>query len=421
MDARRTSLASALLGAAALAAPAGRASAAPLNELSVATGFDSAYDSNVFNGRGPDFVNRISPHASWRLIDPRIKVGAAYDLGVWTYAVGKADNSINHRAVLSIEGRPTRRLTITTSDEFTRAEDPGYLTRIGVVAPQIGIFDNVADATIGYAFARRVYGSLSYTNHLAWFDHFSAAQIAAGLAPLFNGMDHTPQGALLVRITRLDDLRLGFRAQVFDAGPQGESLTQFSLGASYSPTVGWRHQFIREVEIVADAGPLFYQRLDGSSNVPGAPDSGVTWRLGARLRYYAPIWRASLSYTRDLVGATGIGSAIWADYVYAQVGYHYLDRLDLSAGGGFFRNGRAVDQPTAYDGFTADLLADWRVIAYFRVGAYYSLRWQQTGPGAVAPGTAAPPFPNITRNIVGIRLLAVLGADARPPRREVHE
>ncbi len=29
-------------------------------------------------------------------------------------------------------------------------------------------------------------------------------------------------------------------------------------------------------------------------------------------------------------------------------------------------------------------------------------------------------FPNVTRNIVGIRLLAVLGADARPPRREVH-
>jgi hypothetical protein len=33
----------------------------------------------------------------------------------------------------------------------------------------------------------------------------------------------------------------------------------------------------------------------------------------------------------------------------------------------------------------------------------------------------AAAFPAVTRNIVGIRLLAVIGADAKPPRREVHE
>ena len=70
----------------------------------------------------------------------------------------------------------------------------------------------------------------------------------------------------------------------------------------------------------------------------------------------------------------------------------------------------------AIDGITADTFVDWRVVDYFRVGAYYTLRWQQTGPGVVAAGQ----FPNITRNIVGLRLLAVLGADAKPPRREVH-
>ena len=39
------------------------AEAAPINELSVSAGIDSAYDDNVYNSRGPDFVNRITPHA----------------------------------------------------------------------------------------------------------------------------------------------------------------------------------------------------------------------------------------------------------------------------------------------------------------------------------------------------------------------
>src|SRR5258706_6855350 len=93
----------------------------PKNELSVAAGLDSAYDDNVFNGRGPDFVNRVNPHGSWRLIDPRVKVDAAYDLGIWTYALGKADNSINHRAALSIEGSPTRRLTLRVAAQLVPA------------------------------------------------------------------------------------------------------------------------------------------------------------------------------------------------------------------------------------------------------------------------------------------------------------
>src|SRR5262245_3858050 len=108
---------------------ADEAMASPRHDLSAAAGIDSAYDGNVFNGRGPDFVNRITPHASWRVIDPRYKVEAAYDLGIWTYAFGKASNSINHRALAAVEGQPTRRLTLKLGDEFVRAEDPGFLLR----------------------------------------------------------------------------------------------------------------------------------------------------------------------------------------------------------------------------------------------------------------------------------------------------
>jgi hypothetical protein len=403
--------------------------ASPKNELSVAAGVDSAYDGNVFNGRGPDFVNRITPHASWRLIDPRVKVETAYDLGVWTYAFGKASNSINHRAIASVEGNPTRRLTLKLADEFVRAEDPGFLTRIAVVAPQIGIYDNVLDTLAGYAITRRLYGDVGYTWHHTQFDPYGAREIAAGFPTLYNGDEHDVVAGGAYRVTRSDDFRFNGRAQIFTAGPQARAdmpeqdsaSWRWNQGASYSPAVGWRHQFLPVLELTADVGPVFYQRFAGSDHIPGSPPSGITWRLATRLRYYTPTWRAAMSYTHDLLGATGVGSAVWADYAYAQAGYHFLERLDVHAGGGYFRNGVAVDQPFAYDGFTVDALVDWRVIPNLRIGAYYTVRWQRTGPGAVPAGAVAPQFPDVTRNIVGIRLLAVVGADARPPRREVHE
>jgi hypothetical protein len=401
------------------------AAAAPVNELSAAAGIDSAYDGNVYNSRGPDFVNRITPHISYRLLDPRVNIETSYDFSYWTYALGKAENSLNHRADLAVEGHPTRRLTLRVADEFSRAEDPGFLSRMGVVAPQIGIYDNVADALVGVNITRRVYAGLGYTYHWAQFDPYTAAE-AATFPALFDGAEHDVQGYTTFQVLKHDDLRFAGRFQMFTAGPQAGDANLWDVGATYSPTLGWRHQFLSELEATADAGPLFYQRLGGSANIVDAtgnqiaPPSGATWRANALLRWYTPTWRASVGYVHDLIGATGAGTALWADAVYAQAGYHWLDKLDVHVGAGYFRNGSAVNQPWAYDGVTGDAVIDWRVIDYLRVGAYYSLRWQETGPGAVPAGALGAQFPSITRNIVGLRLLAVIGADARPPRREVH-
>ena len=398
-----------------------RADAAPKNELSLAASVDSAYDDNVYNGRGPDFVNRISPHASWRLIDRRITLETDYDMGYWTYALGKADNSLNHRARFDLDAKVTRRLTVQLGDEFNRAEDPGFLSRVGIVAPQIGILDNIADALVGYAFTRRFYASAGYTFHHTTFDGYSAAQLAAGNPMLFDGDEHDAQLNFSYRVTRRDDFHFGGRFQAFSAGPQNVSAERWLVGTSYAPSVGWRHQFFKQLEANADVGPLFYQRASDSVFVPGASDSGVTWRLGARLKWFTDAWRGGVSFTRDMVGATGTGSALWADFLYVNGGFHYHDRVEVTAGVGYFRNGRAPDQAVAYDGVTADMLVDFTVVRYFRIGAYYTVRWQEIGPGAIAPGAPAAQFPNITRNIVGLRLLAVIGAESRPPKREAKE
>jgi hypothetical protein len=398
----------------------GAAEAGPKNELSVAAGIDSAFDDNVYNSRGPDFVNRITPHVSYRLVDPRVNLLTSYDFSYWTYALGKAENSLNHRADIALDAQLSRRVNLKLADEFSRAEDPGFLSRMGVVAPQIGIFDNVADAAIGVNIVRRVFAGVGYTYHWARFDQYTAQQ-AATYPPLFDGAEHDVQGTTNFAVTRRDDLRFAGRFQAFTAGPQATDANRWDVGATYSPTLGWRHQFLPTLEWTADAGPIFYPSLAGSVNIVDAnganvaPGSGWTWRVGTQLRFNTPSWRASVGYVHDLIGATGAGTALWGDAVYAQTGYHYLEKFDAHVGVGYFRNGAAVNQPWAYDGVIADTFVDWRVVDYFRVGAYYTLRWQDTGPGVVAGN-----FPSVTRNIVGIRLLAVLGADARPPRREAH-
>lgn len=413
----------ALATAAALASTlVGRtAEAAPQNELSASASLDSAYDDNVYNSRGSDFVNRVTPHLSYRLIDPRVKLSTSYDFSYWTYALGKAENSLNHRADVALEAHPTRRLTLQLDDEFVRAEDPGFLSRLGVVAPQIGIYDNIVDALVGVNVVRRVFTSLGYTYHWARFDQYTPEQ-AMTFPALYDGAEHDVQGLTTFAVTRHDDLRLTGRFQLFTAGPQATDGNRWDIGATYSPTVGWRHQIWKDIEITADGGPVFYQSLGGAANIVDptgkvvAPASGITWRVGSLLRWVTPTWRASLGYVHDLVGATGAGTALWADNLYAGLGYHWLEKFDAHLGAGYFRNGAAVNQAWAYDGVTGDAFVDYRVVDYFRVGAYYTVRWQEVGPGVAAAGQ----FPSITRNIVGVRLLAVIGADARPPRREVH-
>lgn len=448
---RARNIAVAVVAASMLAG--GSALASPKNELSLAAGIDSAYDGNVYNSRGPDFVNRINPHASYRLIDTRIELDTSYDFAYWTYALGKAANSINQSAALSLEVHPTVHTNFKLADQFSRAQDPGYLTRIGVVAPQIGVYDNITDASVGAEFTRRLYGALGYTYHFAEFDPLSETLKQKGVLPLYNGAEHDVQGTFVFRVFRHDDLRFAGRYQMFTAGPevgtdgappQGFSNTdpnRWDIGDSYSPTVGWAHKFRPDLELSADAGPLFYQALSGQKNVTQsymtangtmstivvAPGSGVTYRAGALLRYYTDTWRSSLSYNHDMVGATGAGTALWADVVYGQVGYHWLERFDAHVGAGYFRNGLGANGDWAFEGVTTDAMLDYRIINNLRIGAYYSLLWQKNGPGAAEEyptatvDPTANPFPATIRNIVGLRLLAVIGADAKPPRREIKQ
>jgi|SRR5579871_3894238 len=365
-------------------------------EPSVALGVDGAYDSNIYNGRGPDFVTRVTPHLGLRVRDERLNLHADYDLGLWDYATKKARDSINHHAALTVEEQATRRLAVRLADEFVRAEDPAFLTRAGVVAPQTTIIDNFLDAAILWRATRRITLSASYGFH-----HTAFAQPPPPADPLHDGDEHVGTAALDARMTRLDELRLEYRMQYLVVDGGGFAVTE-------APALGWRRQLIRRLDFRLVGGPLVYSPVGD-----GRGETALTWRGAATLRFMSRRFRFLVSAVRDLISGTGAGSVLWADYATVEARYQPDRAVELRAALSAFANGFAPDGDTRYDGVTADAACDFRILDWLRLGGYYSFRWQETRGAADA-------LPAVTRHIVGARLTLVVGAEAAPPHREVH-
>ena len=387
----------------------------PTAQPTIGLSLDGAFDSNVYNGRGPDYVTRITPRLALKVEDERTQLKLSYDLGLWMYAEGKAENSINHQGDVVLESRLTRRLTLRLADEIIYARDPGFLARAGVVAPQTSIFDNTAEGALGYRLTRLFDGGLSYS-----YRHTTFGAPPAGAAPLYDGDEHDGAASLTFRASRSDDLRVSDRLSYYTANGAGLALMD-------SPALGWRHQFVPWLESRIEGGPAFYHALEGGQQLlmqmpllPGqlspVTASGTTWRAAAVLRFATPHWRAALTGMRDLVGGTGAGAVLWADYLTASASYKVQQRIELRGAVGVFANGFAPSEPRIYDGVTTDAAVDVTLVRGLHLAGYYSFRWQEApmhDPNA--------PLPEVMRHVVGLRFMALYGDEAMPPRHPIHE
>jgi hypothetical protein len=384
----------------ALRAALSRAGAEPVSEPSAAIGLDTAFDSNVYNGRGRDFVVRVQPRLGWHLRDRRTDFALAYEVGIWTYADGKAQSSINQRFGARLDTALTRRLHLAIADELTSAHDPGFLIRTGVVAPQTGIFDNLLESSLAVRASRRLEVGLAYAFHHTSFD-----EQVPPLPPLHDGDEHDASASLSFRAGHRDDLRFLHRFQYFTVDGDGFATT-------HSPAVGWRHVFTRIFDLRLEAGPLIYQAMDGARReIPGSAGTAVTWRGAGVLRVNLYPWRFVITAVRDLVSGTGAGTVLWADYGTLQLGYWVERHVLLHAAVGLFENGFAPTGDRRYDGVTADGAADIHLSHNLHLVPYYSFRWQETHDGG--------PLLPVTRHVAGVRLLFVVGAEAGP-HHEVH-
>ena len=354
-----------------------------------------------------------------------MKLETSYDFSYWTYALGKAENSLNHRADSAVEGHPTRRLTLQGRGRV--------LARRGSGLPLAHRRRGAADRHLRQrrrCAHRREHRAplcsrrLGYTYHWARFDQYNAMQAADVPAAVRRHRARRAGRSPRSRSRAATTCASPAARSCSPAGPQAIDANRWDIGATYSPTVGWRHQFLPRAgsDGATPAAPSIsrsairqHRRRNGAL---GRADVGLDLaRLGAAPLQHADV-ACSAGYVHDLLGATGAGTALWADAVYAQAGYHYLEKFDAHVGLGYFRNGAAVNQPLGVrrrHRRYVRRLARRRLLPRRRV-LHAALARR---PGLAS--SAAGQFPNVTRNIVGIRLLAVLGADARPPRREVKQ
>src|SRR3990170_4661030 len=73
---------------------------------------EEAYDSNVMNARGADAVTRVTPGVGLLHRDARLTVDLDYRVGLYAYAQGRGDTTVNHRATLGARARLRRRLAL---------------------------------------------------------------------------------------------------------------------------------------------------------------------------------------------------------------------------------------------------------------------------------------------------------------------
>ena len=384
---------------AALLLPA-TAAGGPRNDLAASVAVDVAGDTNVYNGRGPDLVTRVSPSVFWKLTDERDLVQVNYDLGLWWYAEGKAKNSVNHHALLIAERKITRRLTLRVDDELVRAEDPGFVLRPGIVAPQTGILDNVAEASATYLLSRRLELGGAYLYRTTRFD-----PQPAGDPPLHDGDEQDGDLSLTLHASRLDDVRADNRVQYLSIDGHGLAWTE-------GPAIGWRRQLLRSLELRIDGGPLIYGSLDGSRLVPGSQITAITWRGTGVLRFYSRRAFAALSVLRDILSGTGAGEVDWAEYLTLRGGWKPVPWIDLRGVFGLFANGPAPSGARTYDGVTVDAIAEFRVAQWASVAGYYSFRWQEAHE--------VGPLPDLTRHVAGVRINFMYGAAIKPEKPEGH-
>jgi hypothetical protein len=372
-----------LTGLAVCVALGGSAKGQSSIEPWLALSADGHFD-DYLPGGGEGFVARVAPGAGVRLHTPRLSLrlegSAAYDRYEGTHLSVPDSWNVLFRA--RMDYRATRRLTLHVSDTFTDARDPREIDRVGVVTPPgVDIIDNIADATVEYAVFHAVALDAGYVFRVTRFGD-------VGGIPTPGGDEHDLAGGTSFKLTAQDTLRAGWRTQWFVIGQTAKA---------HTPSLSLAHKLSRITTVTVEGGPIVYD----------SPGSGLaaTWHARAGLLADWPHLRIMADYDRELVGGTGAAPIIWANFVAGTVRYRTQRWLDFQLRGDYFRNGLAPDSTMLVDGYDFWVELVFRLRRGFELSGYYAFRQQfdhEMGG-----------FLGLRRDLVGIRLTAVLAPSAR--------
>lgn len=324
MGARRGLGAAALLAGALLAA---RAEAATVWEPIARLSLEGGWDSNVlYDGSGGDRTARVSPDVGLRLLHRRLDLRAVYG-GDWiTYQRLQQDGTWNHRASLQLDGRVTRRLSVTGRLRGGYAFDPVGLALFGV-------FRSGRDQALTADGAFRAEWRATERVDVAG----TLAERTVHFSDRTGGAMHAPGLEALWRSDRRVDVGAAYRLGVFQAFEPGEDRIAFAHGVR--ARARWRAT--RRVTLEAAAGPALWRGSDGNAIVPEAHlqllGSGRGWDVRTAVSHGLALGTTARPGLVDALEAGGV----------RRLG----QRLELRGEAGLWRSGRAPSGGDAVTGY----------------------------------------------------------------------
>lgn len=292
---------------------------------------------------------------------------------------GSGSVKVDHRGELEARKRLSRQTSIGSRVELWRVSDPTSLPRFGVAR-------SLSPILYARALAE---GELTPARRWALLGQyrFEGARVydEVGRSGWMHGPSVEASYALFARA------RVGaaYRYQYFaDAA---------STAQAHSALATFLYRVSRQTRVAVRGGPTYFSGADVAER--GALPQ-VALELGRDGRFVD----LTLTAGQELVGASGFGSALWAQYAQGVAGWRPAARLNLFGAVSYFRNGRAPHLglnpfgppvPSTYEGYTLAAGVEWQLHSTLSLGASFD-RFSQVG-GGVEGG-------ELTRNIVGARL-----------------
>jgi hypothetical protein len=315
---------------AALLLAATRSGASTVVEPIARLTLEGGYDSNaLYDGSGSDRLSRISPDVGLRLRDHTWDLRLVYG-GDWVYYERLAPRGFwNHRGLLQLEARPTRRVRV-------EAEGRGFVTFDQIGLSLIGVFRTGRDS----ATILQGRGRVAYREDRSVDVAGSFLERSVIFGDGTGGEMHQPSVEVLYRW----DPRLSFGGayalSVFQELNPGGQTVSFSHALRGRMT----YRLTRSLSLDAYAGPAMWHR-------PG--DYAVVPEASVQLLAVTPF----LDYRLLLQHGLGIGTTARPGLVNTfefGVARRFQRRFELHADGGVWNSGEAPSGANAVTGYAVE-------------------------------------------------------------------
>lgn len=296
-------------------------------------------DEGLLTGQ---FMTKISPQLGLKLRAPTWTTHTWYALDAM-YRQTTADSRFDHRGAVSARRQFTPRLGAELEARVFRVSDPTSLPRIGVARTLSPVLYGRAAGSVGYMAGERfLLKPKLLVEGAQVFEDGRVPGFAA--APAVEGW---------YLQSRRQNFGVEYRFQYFAMG--AESSHANSVSGLY------RYRISRPMTFTARAGPILYQQHGGAQGV--LPQ--VIFELGRE----ADRFDLGFAVGNDLVGASGFGAALWAQFVSLSAGYRVSEPLRVYGHGSYYRNGPApgeglrtlLPSTTGSNGYGAEVGVEYRV------------------------------------------------------------